>query len=433
VRKNREENINRKDDIQELLGHIPGRLTRWGNIIIFAIMILIFMGSWVIKYPEIVYSKVKITSSQPPVDVLAKTNAKIEKLFIKDKQQVKKGDILANLQSHAVFNDVIYLKNIVDSILLQNINLESIPDITVSKSLLLGDIQVYYSDFITTYDKFKGFTDLNYHERLIYSLNQQIEDYQAEIQQQQQQLKLLKDELSIAERQHERNKMLFEKEIISKAVLERSESSLIEKKLLLEQANTQISNIRLRISEIEQRKLDLALTGKDNKNQFLSDFKSALLNLKNEIEKWTQKYVLISPIDGIVNISVYRTENLDVIEGATVFSIVPLSNHYLTGKLVIPMSGAGKVKEGQNVNIKFESYPFMEYGIVKGKIKSISLVPENNFFIAEIDLPKGLLTTYNKQLILKQEMTGIAEIITDDLSLLSRLFIPIKSLLKERV
>jgi len=136
VRKNREENINRKDDIQELLGHIPGRLTRWGNIIIFAIMILIFMGSWVIKYPEIVYSKVKITSSQPPVDVLAKTNAKIEKLFIKDKQQVKKGDILANLQSHAVFNDVIYLKNIIDSILLQNINLESIPDITVSKSLL---------------------------------------------------------------------------------------------------------------------------------------------------------------------------------------------------------------------------------------------------------------------------------------------------------
>jgi HlyD family secretion protein len=48
----------------------------------------------------------------------------------------------------------------------------------------------------------------------------------------------------------------------------------------------------------------------------------------------------------------------------------------------------------------------------------------------EVDLPDGLHTSYGKDLEFSQEMQGSAEIITEDIRLLERIFKPIKSLLK---
>ena len=70
-------------------------------------------------------------------------------------------------------------------------------------------------------------------------------------------------------------------------------------------------------------------------------------------------------------------------------------------------------------------------------IKNISLVPseieKKKIYIVEILLPKGLITSYNKELPYLLEMEGKAEIITDDLSLLERFLLPIKKVLKENL
>jgi len=47
----------------------------------------------------------------------------------------------------------------------------------------------------------------------------------------------------------------------------------------------------------------------------------------------------------------------------------------IIGKADIPSTGIGKVKSGQTVNIKLDNYPYMEFGMIKAKIKNISLVP----------------------------------------------------------
>jgi HlyD family secretion protein len=72
----------------------------------------------------------------------------------------------------------------------------------------------------------------------------------------------------------------------------------------------------------------------------------------------------------------------------------------------------------------------MDYGIVSGVIKSKSLVASDNFYSLEVDLPEGLLTSYGKELEFSPEMQGSAEIITENIRLLERIFKPIKSLLK---
>ena len=116
-------------------------------------------------------------------------------------------------------------------------------------------------------------------------------------------------------------------------------------------------------------------------------------------------------------------------------TILPNEQTKIIGKILLPPQGAGKVKEGQSVNVKFDNYPHMEFGMVRVIIKNISLVPvtveENKkAYILEVEFPESLVTDYGKTLTFSQEMTGSAEIITEDLRLLDKFLNPIRAVIK---
>jgi HlyD family secretion protein len=75
----------------------------------------------------------------------------------------------------------------------------------------------------------------------------------------------------------------------------------------------------------------------------------------------------------------------------------------------------------------------MEYGFIRATVKSISLMPNNENYVVEVDMPQDLKTNYDVTLKFSQEMKGSAEIITEDLRLIQRFFNPVKSLLKHRI
>ena len=52
-------------------------------------------------------------------------------------------------------------------------------------------------------------------------------------------------------------------------------------------------------------------------------------------------------------------------------------------------------------------------------------------YALDIEFPNGLVTTYDKRLAYKQEMKGAAEIITDDIRLIERIFYQLKSILEK--
>ena len=93
---------------------------------------------------------------------------------------------------------------------------------------------------------------------------------------------------------------------------------------------------------------------------------------------------------------------------------------------------SGKIKIGQNVNIKLENFPETEFGIIRGKVEKISLTADKNgFYIIDVSLPEKLITSYEKEISFKQEMRGSAEIITDDLRLVERVFYQFKELMNQ--
>lgn len=99
------------------------------------------------------------------------------------------------------------------------------------------------------------------------------------------------------------------------------------------------------------------------------------------------------------------------------------------GEALVSESCLGKIRIGQDINIKLISYPFNEYGILKGKIKLISELPIDGRYAIKIVLPNGLTTSYKKKLKYYQGMTGNAEIILQDLRLIEKILYRFKNIL----
>ena len=181
--------------------------------------------------------------------------------------------------------------------------------------------------------------------------------------------------------------------------------------------------------------LDTEEQGIEKLNSLQTQLQSLVSQLKTGIQDWELSYALIAPIGGKVTFSKYWIENQNVSSGEEVFTIVPDSADTLIGKAMLPVARSGKVKQGQKVNIRIDNFPDNEYGILRGKVENISLVPSQTNqtlnYTVEISLSGGLTTTYKKELPFLPNMQGQAEIITDDISLLERFFLPVKKILKE--
>ena len=72
--------------------------------------------------------------------------------------------------------------------------------------------------------------------------------------------------------------------------------------------------------------------------------------------------------------------------------------------------------------LKFPSYPFQEYGSVKGKIAFISNIPTDSGYAAKVLLPQGLQTSYHKQVQFREGLQAQGEIITENMRLLQRFY-----------
>lgn len=82
------------------------------------------------------------------------------------------------------------------------------------------------------------------------------------------------------------------------------------------------------------------------------------------------------------------------------------------------------------MRIKLNNNPFQEFGQLTGQINSVSTIAGAEGYLVKINFSHGLITTYQKQLSYKPDMTGSAEIITEDLILIERIFYSVRIILQ---
>ncbi|MFT3950049.1 MAG: HlyD family efflux transporter periplasmic adaptor subunit [Agriterribacter sp.] len=96
----------------------------------------------------------------------------------------------------------------------------------------------------------------------------------------------------------------------------------------------------------------------------------------------------------------------------------------------VPQQNFGKIKVGQNVSLKFFAYPYEEFGSIQGRIDYINLIPNDSGYLTKIKLLNGLKTTHNQFLVFRSGLLVNADIKTDNLRLLQRIYYSTIRLLK---
>ena len=421
----------RSEEVQEVLSQTPNWMIRWGSLMILIIIIMVLSISYMIKYPDTIVSECTLTTSIPPQKIYARHSEKFEAIFIKDNEIVQENSPLAIIKNNARYEDVFYLKNILDTTSLRGDSFYfPIDEIPI---LSLGDIATDYFLFENNYSDYILHTKLQpYKNEKQASIVSGIE-LQRRLNTVLGQKNIASTELELLKKDVNRYKTLFDKGVVSIQEYENKKLGLLQAKGNYENLKVSISQIResleklntdSRVTEINKAKDDISLLQK-----VIQSFNQ----LKKSIKAWESQYVLISDIKGKVCFLNYWSVNQTVNSGDLIFTVVPVDDSKFLAKLNTPAMNSGKIKIGQKVFVKIHNYPDSEFGVLEGEISRISETPnENGEYLIDADLPSELITSYNKKVVFKQEMKGSSEIITEDLRLIERFFQQLRKLVKAK-
>jgi multidrug resistance efflux pump len=419
------------EEVQEILGRPPRWILSWGITLLFSIVILLFVGSWLFKYPDIIVSEITVTTENVPANLVAKSSGKITGLFAKDNEHVNKGQIIAVIENSAVTDDVLAVKKIINEFTMENWLDGSLLGKISNTTFILGETEQAFSLFRSKLEEYIKYTARDYSEKKIAAIESQLINYRGLIAQMKKQVSLQLEDLAITRGQYLRDSLLYTQKVFSPADLETSKMNLLQKTFTVETAKTTLTNAQIQYSQLGQQVMELRQERYAQNEIYELTLKQMFSNLKASIAQWEQAYVLITPVEGNLTFSRIWSIHQNVTAGELVVTVVPADQGKVIGILKLPVAGSGKVRKDQRVNVKFNNYPHMEFGMVIGRVEKISLVPDQNNYLAEVAFPEGLISNYGKKLPLLPEMTGTAEIITEDMRLIQRFFNPIKSLLRK--
>jgi multidrug resistance efflux pump len=417
----------RSESVQEVLSNPPVWIVRYGISIIFIIILFTLIGSWFVKYPDIITAKAVITSVNPPERLESRVNSRIAKIYVANSEKVKKGDVLAILESTANYQDVIKLSKEIQAV---NTNYQNfIFPFDRLKSLELGEIQTAYIQFHKAYIENELNQKLHpYSQEINAGLSSQNEN-SSRLSSLYAQQKLELAKLSLSDQQLKRSQQLFDKGVISGYDLEIQKVNNLQAKQSYDQTNLAISQQKDAINQTHKQIIGNQISQEKADVTNLSSVYQALDELKKSIHIWQQNYQFIAIYDGIFRFQNSWKENQLIKTGDLFATILPENQQQFIGKLNVLSQNSGKIKQNQKVLIKLENFPYQEYGMLEGKIQAMSTVTDKdgNYFI-EITIPNGLTTTFDKKIKFDKELTGQADIITDEMRLIERIFYQFRKL-----
>lgn len=416
----------RCEEVQEILTRPPHALVRWGITVFFAVLAVFFVGGCFLKYPDIVSAGITITTEHPPIWIVARGSGKIKEVCGKDCEYIEAGKIIAVLENPAVTKDVLLLEEELRDFHLTD---SCVYKTAFPEHLALGSVQNAYAVFIKSLTDYRNFLLLDLYEQKIVATRKELQEYRNYISHLRRQAELDKEQVRIAETVHSREKKLFGEGLTAQSDYEEAKQTFLNRQQGHEQMMTSLSSARIQEAQLQQNILETQMERSREAKSLSATLKAAYNQLQVSIEDWKITYLFVSPASGILLYNNVWQKNQNVNSGDKVFSIVEAETGDIIGKIKLPVSGSGKVKPGQRVNISVTGYPYMEFGFLTGMVMSVSLLADNeSMYTVTVSLPQDLCTSYGKVLDFKGELTGMAEVMTDERSITSRLLSPLRYL-----
>ncbi len=410
-------------EVRDLLDSRPRKMLIWGAAVLVGLVLLFLVAGYVVTIPESVRGKMTLTTTEPPVSVIAPADGYISKVLVSDRMEVFKGDLLAVYATTANVDDVIQLEK--DVALLSNFEFSDLQAYRPNADLNVGELEVAYTSFVNAvsllpeafdsggYAGVKGALSgkaANLRSSLQF-LNKRLEDNQRKIDSLWRKFHLAKQSLEKTSN-----------EIYAREQFEaKDQIDLLEKQR--EELQLEKQRVQRDLMDQKANQLESSFRQKEGVQSRLLRFQEELTALRSSIEQWKAKHLVLSPLDGTVYLYSSLRENTFINKGQELAVVFPNSEQLnFMAQVTISSKGSGKVKEGQRVVLQFDRYPAAEYGFVRGVVEKINLLPQGGEYFVEVSLPEGLRTSNGRELEFNYQLSGTADIYTDEKVLFHYLF-----------
>lgn len=405
---------------QDLLGYRPNWMIRKGNVILLLVLLMLLLLSWFIRYPDVVKTSARLMATNPPKQITAKVSGSLTELLVNNGDQVKKGQYLGYLHSTASYSEIIQLSDWISSAIIRG-DTSGVENI-VGKQLPifqnLGELQVAYQEFQNRFEICRQFFSNGYFPQKKQAFEKELQYLNSIRETTRQRQNLESEQREMRNNEFKVYEKLARDKVIAPLELNQYKSRLLGSDQTLSQLNAQITandislhNKRSEILDLDKQILDLQ-----------QQFRSALLQLKSATEAWINTYTLSAPESGTVLFATTITVNQVFTSGQTVFFLQPDTSAYYI-EMMAGQNGFGKLKKGQSVIIKVNGFPSTEYGFLRGEVNFLSDLPSaSDSFLVKAALTNGLVTNYDKSIFFKNNLSGEAEIITNNRRLTERFF-----------
>ena len=418
----------RSEEVQAIIDRMPTYWVKWFALGIACLMGVIFALGCLIKYPDTVDGEISITGTQAPVRLVANSSGRMV-LLATNKQQLHRGDVIACIASGADYRHVLE----VDS-LLQHIHTRTHTEYPLPDSLMLGDISSAYGSFYLAYMQYRRIMESDIYASMRRNLEQKIAVDEEVVENLKREMAMKERIVRDARERLGKDSLLLAADGISrKEYVERRNSCLaLEESLLSMRSSCLAKQSDMNQSRMEMQRISLEEA--ENREKAVAELAAQRNALSNAVGIWKERYLAWSPIDGELEYLGFWKDNCFVQAGRELFTVIPDRND-VTGEVMIPSFGAGKVEPGQTANIKMNNYPYEEYGMLKGTVQSLFRLTNKletangtiDAYLVSIAFPEGLVTNFGKTLPLDFEAKGSAEIVTKPKRLIERLFDNLKS------
>ncbi len=415
------------EEILDILNESPRWVVRMGATYILFLLTMFLAGTWFIRYPEVLKGSVLVTTTSPTIKVVSENEGRMMRLLVQNGSSVRKGDILAEMENRTKLENTPLLQDLLQ----QTHSFLNEPKKRISfpgHGVTWGDLQTDVLLLSQNYLDFKQIQGDGFEAKQVSNLKTQLKALR-----QLQAIQARKKDLNTTAfdntaEGYRTDQKLFSEGIYSRTEFQKKENEYLGKKQGQEDHQENLIKNELKIAEIEQALQQLEYSFLEKQRLALSNINKAAQNIENGLRNWRQQYLIIAPSDGKLAYLQNLTENQFVKSGETLFAVIPHKQDFVA-MVDIPVKGIGKASIGQKVILKLDDYPFQEFGTVEGRVLSLAPSVDVKTCRMQVALPNGLKSSYQQNFNCNSEMSGIAEVITEDMRLFERAFYGIRKLL----
>ncbi len=461
---------------KEILDTLPRVWTR--GLLYFLVIFVGIVLPWAMlaKVDETGTAKGKLEPQGKTVKLDAPVEGKVSLINIKEGDKVKAGDKLMEIESDLIKADLEQ----------QQTKLEGQEERLNQLQILEKQLQLVFrtQQQQNQAQKLEKLAQVNQAkanlEMLRNSYHLQKEEKQAKVNQAKQDLqhnqkaiKLAEIQLENAQGVKDRYDSAIEEGIVSQIQVVEKEDALQERRKAYEQTKSDIEQAKHRLAEqqssyertIKQAKADITeaeLRLKEQENSYdslmgtaelsLLENKEQIKNLETEIttlksdikqtksrieslEYQLSQRVLLSPIEGTVFDLPIDGEGGVVQPGTRILEIAPQGTALIL-QAEMATAESGSVSKGMPVKMKFDAFPFQDYGVIEGKLIEVSPTTKEIetaegktlVYDLKIELNQTCMPTPEKCLKLRPGDTAIAEVVVRQRRLIDFVLDPFKKL-----